>query len=110
MPGIDFTRLRQHVSLAQVLDLIGFTATTRCGPQRRGPCPVHAKNGPRPGRTFSVQLQENVFQCFDPTCGIQGDVIDLWAAVQGLTLRQAAVQLVALFNLEPAPATEKRHG
>ena len=110
-PWIDFGHVKGQLPWERVLQHLGVLATLRgTARQRRGPCPVHAKNGPRPGRTFSVQLQENVFQCFDPTCGIQGDVIDLWAAVQGLTLRQAAVQLVALFNLEPAPATEKRHG
>jgi hypothetical protein len=34
-------------------------------------------------RTFSVNLEENVFHCFDKHCGRTGDVIDLWAAVHG---------------------------
>jgi hypothetical protein len=62
------------------------------------------------GRTFSFHLEENLFQCFDAKCAIKGDVIDLWAAVKGLKLRAAALELVTLFNLEPAPRTEKRHG
>jgi DNA primase len=78
--------------------------------QRRGPCPVHAQNGPGKGRTFSVQLDRNVFHCFDPKCSIKGDVIDLWAALKKLNLRDAAVDLVQTFHLEPAPRTEKRHG
>ena len=28
MSGLDFTLLRQQISLTQVLDLVGFTATT----------------------------------------------------------------------------------
>jgi hypothetical protein len=41
----------------------------------------------------------------------KGDIIDLWAAVHGMTLRQAALDLVHTFGLEPAPAgTEKRNG
>jgi hypothetical protein len=38
-------------------------------------------------------------------------VIDLWAAVRQLNLREAALDLVRTFDLEPAPgkATEKRH-
>ncbi|HYT92989.1 MAG TPA: hypothetical protein VEL76_30000, partial [Gemmataceae bacterium] len=36
-------------------------------------------------------------------CGRKGDVIDLWAAVQGLSLRAAALELVQTFGLEPAP-------
>ena len=41
MPGIDYALLRQQLSLTQVLELLGFTAMTRRGPQLRGPCPVH---------------------------------------------------------------------
>jgi hypothetical protein len=80
--------------------------------QRRGPCPLHS---PQAGRTFSVHLDQNVFQCFDPAGAIKGDVIDLWAAVPNLTLRDAALGLVRTFALEPAPpaprpGTEKRNG
>ena len=64
------------------------------------------------GRTFSVNLEENVFHCFAKECGRKGDVIDLWSAVHGLSLREAALDLVQTFGLEPAPesGTEKRHG
>jgi hypothetical protein len=59
-----------------------------------------------------VNLDDNVFQCFDKRCGRQGDVIDLWAALHGLSLRAAALDLVQTFHLEPAPrnGTEKRNG
>ena len=80
------------------------------GPQRRGPCPLHRGDGR--GRTFSVNLDANVFQCFDKRCGQKGDVIDLWAALHGLSLREAALDLVRTFGLEACarPATEKRNG
>ena len=44
--------------------------------------------------------------------GQQGDVIDLWAALHHLGLREAALDQLQTFDLEPAPArgTEKRHG
>ncbi len=74
-----------------------------CGPQRRGPCPVHAGRAQRRGRTFSVNLDDNVFHCFDAACGIQGDVIDLWAALKKLPLREAALDLARTFALEAAP-------
>ena len=80
------------------------------GPQRRCPCPLH--RGDARGRTFSVNLDDGVFCCFDKNCGHKGDVIDLWAAVHGLSLRAAAVDLVNTFGLEPAPppGTENRNG
>jgi len=59
-----------------------------------------------------VNLDTNVFQCFDKTCAKKGDVIDLWAALQHMTLRQAALDLARTFGVEPAPSagTEKRNG
>ena len=93
------------------LHQLGLSAQLRGrGPQRRGPCPLH--RGDARGRTFSVNLATNVFQCFDKKCGHKGDVIDLWAAIQGLSLRAAALDLIHTFGLEPAPrpGTEKRHG
>jgi DNA primase len=97
--------------LCKNLDQLGLSPRLRGrGAQRRGACPLH--RGDARGRTFSVNLDDNVFQCFDKKCGQQGDVIDLWAAVKGLSLRAAALDLVNTFGLEPAPrgGTEKRNG
>jgi DNA primase len=80
------------------------------GPQRRGTCPSH--RGDRRGKTFSVNLDEHVFQCFAKECGAKGDVIELWSSVNRMSLREAALDLVRTFHLEPAPksGTEKRNG
>jgi DNA primase len=96
--------------MARVLDQLGLTARLRgSGVQRRCACPIH--RGDARGRTFSVNLEENVFQCFDARCASKGDVIDLWASLHGLSLRDAALDLVRTFGLEPAPpGTEKRNG
>jgi hypothetical protein len=105
---LDFTHLKRQLPIQRVLEHLQLFSQLRgCGSQRRGPCPVH---GQGQGRTFSVHLEENIFQCFDPKCAIKGDIIDLWAAVKSLKLRDAALELVTLFNLEHAPVTEKRHG
>lgn len=107
-PWLDFAHLKSQLPIQSVLEHLKLFADLRGrGSQRRGPCPIHRQ---AKGRTFSVHLEENVFQCFDAKCAIKGDVIDLWAAVKGLKLRDAALELVTLFNLEPAPRTEKRHG
>ncbi len=108
---IDFGHLKRQLPLARVLDQLGLLSRLRgSGPQRRCACPLH--RGDASGRTFSVNLDENVFQCFDARCGRKGDVIDLSAALHGLSLRQAALDLVRTFGLEPAPrgGTEKRNG
>ena len=101
-PFVDFGHLKKQLSLQRVLDHLGLSARLRgSGLQRRGPCPLH--RGDARGRTFSVHLGEHVFQCFEPSCGRKGDVIDLWAGVHGMSLRDAALDLVQTFNLEPGP-------
>ena len=108
---LDFAHLKRQLPLLRVLDHLGLSSRLRgSGPQRRCACPIH--RGDARGRTFSVNLDEQVFHCFDATCGKQGDVIDLWAALHQMSLREAALDLVATFQLEPAPqaGTEKRHG
>jgi hypothetical protein len=108
---LDFAHLKRQLPLARVLDHPGRAARLRgTGPQRRGAGPIHGGDGR--GRTFSVNLDANVFQCFDKSCGHQGDVLDLWAALHGLSLRAAAWDLMQTFHLEPAPRTgpEKRDG
>jgi transposase len=107
---LDFAHLKQQLPLTRVLDQLGLSARLRGGgSQRRCACPLH--RGDARGRTFSVNLDDNVFQCFDKKCAQKGDVIDLWANVKGLSLREAALDLVHTFGLEPAPrnGTEKRN-
>jgi transposase len=108
---VDFAHVQRQLPLGRVLDQLGLSSRLRGqGPQKRCACPLH--RGDARGRTFSVNLQTNVFQCFAKECGAKGDVIDLWAAVHGMSLRQAALDLVQTFGLEPAPryGTEKRNG
>ncbi len=109
--AVDFAHVKAQLSLSQVLDQLGLLVRLRGnGPQRRGPCPLHRGDGR--GRSFSVNLEANVFQCFDKSCCHKGDVIDLWAALHGLSLREAALDLVRTFGLEASPrhGTEKRNG
>jgi transposase len=106
---IDFAHLKQQLPLARVLDHLGLSPRLRgTTAQKRCACPIHRGDGR--GRTFSVNLDANVFQCFEAKCAKKGDVIDLWAALHQQDLRQAALELVRTFALEPAARTEKRHG
>jgi len=90
MPGIRFTDVRAMISLAEVLDLVGFPLDHPLGDQIRGPCPVHRSTSPR-SRSFSANLKRNLYQCF--RCGSSGNQLDLYAAVTGLSLFDAAVAL-----------------
>jgi transposase len=110
-PKVDFAFLRQQVSMEQVLQQLGLLQTLRGrGLQRRGPCPIHAQgNDSQP--TFSAHLGRGLFQCFHATCGAQGNLLDLWAAVRKLPLYEAALDLAETFQLprnreeEPVPGT-----
>ncbi len=106
---LDFAHVKSQLPLARVLDHLGLTPRLKgAGPQKRCACPIHRGDGR--GRTFSVHLDLGKYQCFDARCASQGDVIDLWAALHRLGLRDAALDLVQTFDLEPKAATEKRNG
>jgi transposase len=107
--SIDFAAVRSQVRMEQVLSHIGVLDELRgSGAQRRGRCPIHTQAGDQ-RRTFSVNLQKNVFQCFDPTCNAHGNVLDFWAALRRLPLVEAARQLATTFHLSLSPEPEKRN-
>lgn len=108
---LDFAHLKSQLPMSRLLEHLGLSAKLKGSDvQKRCACPIHRGDGR--GRTFSVNLSANVFQCFDARCQKQGDVIDLWAALHQQSLREAALDLVRTFDLEPAPPTrtEKRNG
>jgi len=108
---LDFAHLKRQLPMARVLDHLGLSPRLKgSGAQRRCACPIHRGDGR--GRTFSVNLEADVYQCFDARCRSQGDVIDLWAALHQRDVRGAALDRVHVFALEPHPssATEKRNG
>ena len=103
MAGIDFALLRRQISLAQVLDLIGFTPTTRGGAQLRGPCPVH---GSATGsRSFAAHVKKNCWHCFG--CGTGGNALDLYLAVTKLPVYEGALELCARLRV-PVPRCAAR--
>jgi DNA primase len=98
MPGIDYRQLRQQVTMSQVLSLLGFEPTWRHGPQLRGLCPIPGCRCTS-GRPFSVHLDRHVYHCF--SCCSHGNALDLWAAVRGLPIYQAAMDLCHVTHLDP---------
>src|SRR5260370_32979314 len=48
MPGIYFQRLRAELSVAEVLEVLGFVATQGSGHTRYGPCPPHPLSAKEP--------------------------------------------------------------
>ena len=61
---IDFAYLKSQLPIMGVLEHLGLSSRLRgSGPQKRCACPIHRADGR--GRTFSVNVEENVFYCFD---------------------------------------------
>jgi hypothetical protein len=101
--SVDFAALRRQVTLRQVLQHLGVLHRFRNSgweSQLRGPCPLHQSRSER-GRTFSLDLQRNIFRCFHPSCAAQGNVLDFWAAYQDLPLHAAALHLAETFGVMP---------
>ena len=106
--SVDYGHLRQQISIGHVLRHLGhFDQLRGGGSQRRGPCPVHGSTR-ESSRSFSVNLEKNIFQCFNSKCGAAGNALDLWAALHDQPLHQAALDIAATFNLQ-FTATEKRN-
>ena len=98
--SVDFAYLRSRISMERVLRHLGYFDRLRGnGAQCRGPCPVHGAKRAK-GRTFSVHLGKNVFQCVHPPCQAAGNVLDLWCAVHQLTPYEGALHLADTFGLQ----------
>ena len=97
MPGIDFDRLRREITMAEVLNLLGFQPTQRRGDQWRGPCPVHGSSSAR-SRTFSVNVALGRYQC--RKCRSRGNQLELWAAVLKQQLHPATIDLCRALGRE----------
>ncbi len=90
MPGVDFRAVRQTVTMAEVLRLLGYVPQVRSRDKLRGPCPVHRSRSAT-SRSLSVHLGRNLYHCF--RCGASGNHLDLYAAVRHLGLYDAALEL-----------------
>lgn len=112
-PAIDFAAVRAAVTLAAVLQLLGFQAAGSRGTQQRGPCPLHGSTAGT-SRCFSANLEAHTFHCFK--CGRRGNALDLWAQATHQTPYDAAVDLCQRLGLslptlpsDLPPGTGKRN-
>lgn len=92
-----FQEVRSLVSMAQVLDLLGFVVRERSGDEVRGLCPLHGSKSSR-SRSFSANLVKNVYRCF--RCGSAGNHLDLYAAATRQSLFAAVLDLCARVGCE----------
>jgi DNA primase len=87
---MEFEAIKRTVSLLAVLEYYRIGELRRSGKDHlRGRCPLHGGEG---RETFHVNTAEQVFHCF--SCGVGGSVLDLVAAIEHCSLRQAAEKLL----------------
>jgi hypothetical protein len=98
-PAIDFPAVRAAITMAAVLQLLGFQANSTRGSQLRGPCPLHGSNSGT-SRCFSVNLEQHAFHCFK--CRRSGNALDLWAQANRQSTYDAAIDLCKRLGL-PLP-------
>jgi CHC2 zinc finger len=92
--------------------LLGFVPHSGHAGQQRGACPLHGTTSGT-ARCYSVNTHAHTFHCFK--CGRSGNALDLWAAANGLSIYDAALDLcqrinIALPILTPPGPREQRRG
>jgi len=98
---VSFAEIKSRVGLAQVLRSYQVDWLRRSGlGQYRGRCPIHGGQGVE---AFHVNLERGLFHCF--ACGAGGNVLDLVAAMEGCSIREAALRLQGSHAASLAPGT-----
>src|SRR5580704_12651874 len=102
---LDFAALKAAVPIAQVLAAYGIAGNLRAaGPERLiGPCPLHRGDNPT---AFRIHLTRNVWRCFT-RCARGGNVLELVARLEGISIYQAGLRLQALVAQHPFAAADK---
>ncbi len=89
---VDFQEVKDQVAISTVLGEYGVKLEGK-GDNQRGQCPLH--DGEKGGRTFSVNSSKGLFFCF--SCKKGGNVLDLVSALDGVSIRNAALKLQETF-------------
>lgn len=95
---IGFDRLKQSVTMEQVLERYGIRDRLRCsGDSLSGVCPVHQGHNPT---QFRVSLSRNCWICFGD-CHAGGSIIDFVSRMEKIGIREAGLLLQDWFSLKP---------
>lgn len=84
MSYIDFTEVKDRISIEVAADMLGLELKEKSG-QLRGPCPVCEKGGPR---AMCITPSKQKWYCFG--CQTGGDQIALAAHIRGEHPKEAA--------------------
>src|ERR1019366_8747638 len=84
---VDFKAVKQSVTMEQILGRYGVKLK-ESGKELRGRCPIHQGDGTD---SFHANTEKNAFHCF--SCQAKGNVLDLVAAIEKCSVRDAALKL-----------------
>src|SRR5215471_13157680 len=85
---VDFAAIKQSVPLAPLLRRYQVKLRRSGRDPYRGCCPIYGGQGQD---AFHAHLTRNIFHCFSGGAG--GTVLDFVAAMDGCSLREAALKL-----------------
>ena len=100
---VDFATIKRTVPLTSLLQRYQVKLRRSGRDQYRGRCPIHRGEG---REAFHANLSRSIFHCF--SCGAGGSVLDFVAAMEGCTLREAALRLRQDIAIPGQPATPGR--
>jgi len=107
---VDFKAIKAVASVGVVASRYGVELRRVNASHERGKCPLPTHPAGDAGETFSVNAEKQVWICHAATCAKNrqgkkgGDVIELVAAMEGCSLREAGVKLGEWFSVSEAPA------
>jgi DNA primase len=93
---VDFRLIKQTVTIEAVLGRYGIKLR-RSGKELRGRCPIHNGEGTD---SFHASVDKNAFNCF--SCHAKGNVLDLVAALEQCSVREAGQKLQDWFGIAAA--------
>ena len=100
---VDFSAVKQAVSLETVLRHYQVPGLRKRGQQLVGRCPIHRG---RRADSFRASMDKNAFHCF--ACQAHGNVLNFVAAMEQCSIRQAALRLQQWFLIDASGASAAR--
>src|ERR1035437_1527504 len=101
---VDFKAVKQSVTMEQILGRYGVKLK-KSGKELRGRCPIHQGEGTD---SFHANTEKNAFHCF--SCQAKGNVLDLVAAIEKCSVRDAALKLKDWFPVSASGSTPAPDG
>lgn len=101
--SLDYT-IREIKSKIDILTIVEESTLhlRKRGRNFIGLCPFHSEKTP----SFTVNPQKNIFKCFG--CGVSGDLINLYAQLNGIKNRKAVSELAQRIGLSGKKLTKKQ--